>query len=99
MMTDACFRSSAWMRSSVSIFRSELAASRRRQGLARKLLVAHGGVVNERGHDDRRLLQIVGLDAFERVHIQIGTRGVAASAGPCAEAARRAWRCCKRTRP
>jgi hypothetical protein len=41
-----------------------------RQRLARQHLVAHGGVVHEAGHDDRRLFQIVGRRFL--VDIQVG---------------------------
>src|SRR5215472_13858430 len=38
-----------------------------RSRLAGKLLVHHGSVIEERGHDDGSLLQVVGLSAVEDV--------------------------------
>src|SRR6266850_2029703 len=42
-----------------------------RRGFARQLLVAHGGLVNERRHDRRGLLHVVGLNAIEHILIRM----------------------------
>src|SRR5262245_8737974 len=41
------------------------------QRLARQLLVAHRGVINKRGHDDRGLLHVFFLNAVKNVHIRV----------------------------
>ena len=45
-----------------------------RCGFARELLVAHGGVVDKGGHDDRGLLHVFRLNAIEDVLVRVVLR-------------------------
>src|SRR5712692_3617403 len=56
-------------RRKLTIWAGRISASRR--GFARELFVAHRGLVNERGHNSRGLLHVIGLNAIEHVLIRV----------------------------